>query len=372
MYLANIRGMWKTVRHKPQLVMVSTLNLRHRLTHKYFWNRRNGNSHPPEVLTVFVTDRCNMRCRECHYANSDTVGYRLNQVGDMDKSIFRKLLDEISGNPIVSFTGGEPLLHPLIDEFILYAKDKGKFCTLVTNGWMLEERAEEICHTGLDILTVSLDGPEEIHNHIRGKRSYERLIKGLEKVMEQPERPIVMISMAISDLNFNQVVPTYELVKGLNVDGMNVNHLWMQTCEMVQTFNTRFSIFPADLVAWDVQPEKIDVDKLADDLEEIRRRNWGNDFLFSEAPYLNRDEISQWYREPELPVKYETVRCGWMRFKVWPDGKVKPCRDWVVGDIRQQHVMEIWNGTEYQKFRKLLTDFGLLPICTRCCQIALR
>ncbi len=372
MYLSNLCGMWKSVRQKPQLVSLSALNLGHRLKHRYHIGIGNGRSHPPEVLSVFVTDRCNMRCKACHYANSDKPGYQLNSVGDMAHEIFQKMIDETPGNPIISFTGGEPLLHPQIGDFIVYAKDAERFCTLVTNGWMLSKHAEAICDAGLDILTVSLDGTLDTHNLIRGKRSFERLIDGVRLVLEQPQRPLVIVSMAISDINYRELVPTYELVRGLGVDGMNVNHLWMQPAGIVDSFNTQFSIFPVDQVNWKVQPEVIETELVANGLETIRRHNWGSKFLLSEAPYLNRDEITAWYQNPERRVKYESVRCGWVRFKVWPDGKVKPCRDWEVGDLCQQNVMEIWNGREYRKFREMLRTHKMFPICHRCCQIALR
>ena len=372
MYLSNIRGMLKSARQKPQLVSVSAVNLGHRLKHRYRIGHKNGWCHPPEVLSVFVTDRCNMRCKACHYAHSDKPGYQLNLVGDMELSTFQKMIDETPGNPIVSFTGGEPLLHPQIGEFIGYAKEAGRFCTLVTNGWMLSKNAGTICESGLDILTVSLDGLEETHDKIRGNRSFERLMAGVRLVLEQPLRPIVIVSMAISDLNYQELVPTYKLVKDLGVDGMNVNHLWMQPAEIVDSFNDQFHVFPADQVNWDVQPAAINTESVADGLESIRKQNWGSKFLLSEAPYMNRDEITAWYQYPGQRVKYETVRCGWTRFKVWPDAKVKPCRDWEVGDLRQQNVMEIWNGQEYRNFRNLLRKHKMLPICNRCCQIALR
>lgn len=372
MYLSNIRGMWNSARRKPQLISVSALNLGHRLKHRYHNGNQNGWSHPPEVLSVFITDRCNMRCKACHYAHSDKPGYQLNLVGDMELLLFKKMIDETPGNPIVSITGGEPLLHPQIGDFIAYAKEKGRFCTLVTNGWLLSKHAVTVCETGLDLLTVSLDGLEDTHDHIRGSRSFERTMAGVRLVLEQPQRPIVIVSMAISDMNYQELVPTYTLVKDLGVDGMNVNHLWMHPAGSVESFNRKFCLFPADEVNWDVQPETIDTVSVADSLDSIRKRNWGSKFLLSEAPYLNRDEIAAWYQNPEQRVKYETVRCGWTRLKVWPDGKVKPCRDWDVGDLHQQHVMEIWNGQEFRSFRKLLREHKMLPICNRCCQIALR
>lgn len=372
MYLANIRGAWTFVKRKPQLASVAALNLRHRLTHKYFWNQSGGRSHLPEVISVVVTDRCNMHCRECHYANSASPGYQLNRSGVIDPLLYRKLIDEIPGDPIISLTGGEPLLHPDLVDLVSYAKGKGRMCALVTNAWLLAKYAPALCEAGLDILTVSLDGPQPIHNEIRGNRSYERLLEGVAAVLRQPKRPQVIISMAISDVNFDKIVPTYEVAVGLGVDGFNVNHLWMQTNEMVERQNAERSLFPTGRVEWEVRPERIDVNSLADGLETIRRRNWGSNFLLSELPYLDRDEIVQWYRYPESQVKYSTVRCGWIRFRVWPDGKVKPCRELEVGDISQQQVMEIWNGRAYRNFRQALATHGMLPICTRCCQIVHR
>jgi MoaA/NifB/PqqE/SkfB family radical SAM enzyme len=371
-YLANFRGAMKIVRKNPQLLSVAATNLSNQLIHKYGASRLNGRSHPPEVINAFVTDICNMGCRECHYANSNEPGFSLNLVGHMQPHLFRKFMDEIPGRPVVSFTGGEPLLHPQICDLIVYAKNKGRVCTLVTNGWFLDDKAEELCGTKLDFLTISVDGPRETHNFIRGKNSFERLEKGLLRILDQPIRPIVFISLAISDLNFDKLIPTYDLANYWGVDGLNFNHLWMQTDKMIERLNLTSSLFTGDHVGWKINNDAIEVEYLADSLEIIREISRGGEMIVTELPYLNRQEIADWYREPEIPVKHDTVRCGWIRMKLWADGKIKPCRDWEVGDISVDNASEIWNGREYQKFRELLKVQGMLPICTRCCFVAHR
>jgi MoaA/NifB/PqqE/SkfB family radical SAM enzyme len=372
MYLANIRGVMKLVRKKPQFVSVATTNLIHQLLHKIQGNRLNGRSHPPEVINAFITDTCNLGCRECHYAHSDKPGFSLNQVGHMQPYIFQKFMDEIPGRPVVSFTGGEPLLHPQVIELISYAKQKGRVCTLVTNGWCLESKAQELCEVGLDLLSVSVDGPKATHDSIRGNNSFERLAVGLEKILSSPNRPIVFISLAISDMNYDKLIPTYGLARNWGVDGLNFNHLWMQTDQMVKNLKANSPLFSGDHVDWEVNNEDIDVEFLADCLEIIRDARRGGEMIVMESPYLNRQEISDWYRKPENPMKHTTVRCGWIRMKLWADGKIKPCRDWEVGNICEDNAEEIWNGKEYQEFRKILKDEGMLPICTRCCFMAHR
>lgn len=372
MYMANLRGIIKLIQMKPAFVRATGINLTHRLENRLGVNNVDGLSHPPELITVMTTDRCNLRCRACHYAYSESPGYHINQAGNMQPEIFRKLMDEIPGKPLISFTGGEPLLNPFVFDFIAYTKENGRFCNLVTNGWLLEKHAYALCEAGLDMLVVSVDGPKRVHNAIRGKDSFERLVAGLMSILAHPKRPLVFLSMAISDKNFGSLVPMYEFAKHLGVDGVNINHLWMQTSSVVDMNNSLFPAYPAEEVDWEVQTEKIDSEQVADGLETIRRRSRGGRFVVVESPYLNREEILLWYREPEAPVKYKTTRCGWIRFKVWSDGKVKPCRDWVFGDLNERHAMEIWNGPEYRKFRRTLKANGMLPMCARCCVIAHR
>lgn len=372
MFRSNARALAHILGKKPQLLSVATENLTHQFRYNMGGSYLNGWSHPPEVINAFITDICNLGCRECHYANSDRPGFSLNQVGHMQPWLFRKFMDEIPGRPVVSFTGGEPLLHPNVIDLIRYAKQRGRICTLVTNGWRLADMADQLCESGLDLLSVSVDGPRETHNSIRGSRSFEQLVLGLEAVLKRPKRPILFIGFTISDLNFDQVVQVYALARDWGLDGLSINHLWMQTDEMVRELNARYSIFAGDRVAWKVNTQAIDVDRLSDSLEIIRDASRGGKMIVIENPYLNRQQIADWYRHPQKPVQHTTVRCGWIRMKLWADGKVKPCRDYEVGDIAVNNAEAIWNGAKYQEFRKLLAQEGMLPICTRCCFMAHR
>lgn len=372
MIIRNLKGLSRLVRKNPGLISVASANLSHQLFYKLGGRKLKGWSHAPEVINVFVTDRCNLRCRECHYAHTDTPGFKLNQVGNMDPEIFYKIVDEVPGHPLLSFTGGEPLLHPQVLEFIAYAKSRGFICSLVSNGWFLADKAQEICDSGLDALTISVDGPPSTHNSVRGKNSFERLENGLQTILQITDRPVIFVSMAISDLNYDKVMPTYELAKGWGVDGLNYNHLWMQTDEMVQQMDVGSSLFRGDHVGWKVNNDDIDVEMLANELEKIRGLSYGGDMLVTESPYFNRHEIFTWYKKPTIPVKYDSVRCGWIRMKVWADGKVKPCRDWEIANILDEHASDIWNGKALREFRETLAVERMLPICTRCCFIAHR
>lgn len=372
LYPGNLRAAWRLIRRRPHLASVALVNVLYRIADAPL--RTFGRAiHPPEQLTVMVTDLCNLRCRMCQYAFSDDPANQLSRAGRMTTSVFRKAIDEIPGRTLVCFTGGEPLLHPDVPAFVAYAKSRRRFCTLTTNGWMLADRAEALARAGLDLLVVSVDGPQVIHDQVRGPRSYERLERGIAAILRQPARPLVFVSTAITDLNYRHLLDTYQLARGWGVDAMNFNHLWMQTDDAAGTHNAEFStLFRADHVSWGLLPNRIDVTAVADQIEAIRRLNSRGDHLVVETPSLSRLEMAVWYESPARPVKWTTTRCAWIQMKIAPDGKVNPCRGWDAGNLVREHAMRLWNGPRYRQLRQVLARHGTLPICARCCAIAHR
>lgn len=290
----------------------------------------------------------------------------------MEPHLFDKIINEITGHPVISFTGGEPLLHPNISDFIAAAKHKGLVTTLTTNGWLLSRHAEALCHSGLDVLIVSVDGPEPVHNMIRGGKAFARLAAGIQAVRAQENQPILLINMTISNLNFEKLINVYNQAKSWGVDGLNFNHLWMQTEEMIGCLHREYPKFTAGSVPWEVEPESVNTTILVDQLEEIRRHNQTEQFLVTELPKMSRQEIETWYKHPTQFVKYQSTRCAWTRMKIWPDGRIKPCREWEVGNVAEQHLTDIWQGSALQDFRSLLATEGTIPICSRCCYMTYR
>ncbi len=373
MLQTNLSGAIRIISKNPQLLSVGAVMLKNRVMHKLSPSYLNGNVNLPEQITVVVTDICNLRCKMCHYAYSESPGFQLNRHGRMAPALFYKVMAEIPGHPIVTFTGGEPLLHPHIADMISHAVDLNRLTSLTTNGWMLAKRARALCEAGLDLLVVSVDGPPEIHNEIRGRNSFERLQEGIQAILEIIDRPLVFVSMALSNRNTHCLEELYDIAHRWGVDGVNFNHLWMQTHEMVEQYQAAgFGLFTPDEVPWETTPEQVDVVQLANALETLRAKNRGKSTLMVETPPLNRQEIACWYQAPAEFVKWNRTRCAWIRMKVWPDGSVKPCRGWQAGNIAEQHALEIWHSEQYTLFRQVLDEHGTIPLCSRCCYLAHR
>lgn len=326
-----------------------------------------GKSLPPRSVHLMVTDICNLRCHMCQYAYSEAPEYQLNRNGHMAPEVLKEIVRTVPGSPIFALSGGEPLLHPQIGILIAEIKRNGHVCTLTTNGWLLEKKAELICKSDLDVLIVSIDGTKDIHDTIRGKDSFARAVAGIECLLCQKKRPIICISTAISDLNFGQLEPVFDLADDLGVDAYNINHLWFQTDEMTDRQMSSLQSTTKGRVLWQLNPVDIDSEILFRSLQRMRAKN--SHLLFNELPRLNAEEMWAYYQNPDQLVKVNKTRCAWLIMRIWPNGDVRLCRESVAGNVMKQPLREIWNNDRYMKFRRLLVKEGTLPICNRCCHL---
>jgi MoaA/NifB/PqqE/SkfB family radical SAM enzyme len=82
--------------------------------------------------------------------------------------------------------GGEPFLFPGILDLIEYIHSKGIFIAIDTNGTMLKDFAADLVRLGQIHITISVDGPEEIHDFVRGvKGCFQRIRQGVAYLHEE-------------------------------------------------------------------------------------------------------------------------------------------------------------------------------------------
>jgi len=133
----------------------------------------------PLLLSLHVTNRCNLRCSYCWAspARSEPV--------DLTTETFKKLLDAMYGigTRILWLQGGEPLLNPHIDEMVSYVKARNMACELTTNGWFAEQKMDTLVKT--DSVCFSVDGDEAAHDSVRGQGSHRRLVQAMRAGRER-------------------------------------------------------------------------------------------------------------------------------------------------------------------------------------------
>lgn len=164
------------------------------------------------LVIIEVTERCNLRCSHCY------VGGYSDFSKDMSPFQFQQVLDQIAclGVSFVSLSGGEPLLlGERVFQYAALLKSYGIHTTLVTNG-LLISRYSAGKYAPFDHIQISMDGPREVHDAIRGRGSHDALIDAVEHLRaEAAER--LSLRMTLHSANFRYLAETYRTAKGLGV-----------------------------------------------------------------------------------------------------------------------------------------------------------
>ncbi len=168
------------------------------------------------VLTVDLTNRCNMMCNPC-FMDANQVGY----VHELTLDEIKEILDDsISFKPrrqmTVQFSGGEPTMSPHFLEACRYAKDVGYFSVqAATNGlrFALEpEFARQAKEAGFDLAYFQFDG---VTNNANSHRHITNLFDVKQKaidVMYAAGIDIIPVTTVVNGVNDDQVGPILDFV----------------------------------------------------------------------------------------------------------------------------------------------------------------
>ncbi|MDK2587344.1 radical SAM protein [Romboutsia sedimentorum] len=185
-------------------------------------------------LELEVTERCNLRCKYCVYQEGQGA-FRNFGENDMSLDTAKKAIDLLalrSDDEVnISFYGGEPLLRfDLIKQCISYCNDKFSnktvYYNMTTNcTLMTPEIAGYLASVDNFTITVSLDGPECIHDKnrvfINGTGSFDKTINGLKNLI------IAYGDNASKRININTVIenPEHEIFD--EIQGFFNNAEWL-------------------------------------------------------------------------------------------------------------------------------------------------
>src|SRR6266849_379047 len=130
----------------------------------------------PLLAHIIPIRRCNLACEYC------------NEYDDFSKPVATEVMfqrvDKLAdlGTSVVTISGGEPLLHPELDQIIGRIRKRGIVAGMITNGYLLmPERIEQLNNAGLEWLQISIDNvnPDEV-----SKKSLKVLDKELQMLAE--------------------------------------------------------------------------------------------------------------------------------------------------------------------------------------------
>ncbi len=346
-----------------------------------FEREKTGDAGRLPIGVVYeATMRCNLTCEFCY------VGDILNVEGEWRQELpietLQRAFPDQEGLQ-VSLTGGEIFMRKDILEVMGVFKDKGYVCGyLTTNGTIIsDERAEALADLAsqgfLKHISVSIDGPGEMHDKARGVAgTFERTSAGLKRLQEAARRKGAPLRVSINTTVAHETLEVLDQMVGvaaeLGVDAIGLNHLMFSTpAEVQETIALLGTDDPKVISTYVTQDPGLDPARVRTQVAALQAKCREKGVRFDMRPKVRTGIIDDYYT-PGTPV---AGRClyPFLYARVSFSGKAYFCPfiRLEVGDLTTQSLEEVWTGPRYMELRKKLVESRLFPVCRRCCKVEL-
>ena len=180
-----------------------------------------GSTRAPVVIWNLLR-RCNLTCKHC-YATSADSEFR----NELDTTEALGVIDQLheAGVRVLILSGGEPLLRDDIFQLADYARDKGFYVALSTNGTLIDEQnIERIAAADFDYVGISIDGLEAVHDEWRQlKGSFAASMHAIDLCRARGIR--VGLRTTLTQHNYPQLPALLELMRAHDVQKFYLSHL---------------------------------------------------------------------------------------------------------------------------------------------------
>ncbi len=146
----------------------------------------------PILAQIIPIRRCNLACTYCNEFDKHSPPVATDEM--------LRRIDKLCelGTGIITFSGGEPTLHPDLELLIRRARQGGAIVTVITNGYLLvPERIRQLNAAGLDYLQISIDNvePDDV-----SKKSLKVLDRKLEWLAKYAQFDVTINSVLGNDV----------------------------------------------------------------------------------------------------------------------------------------------------------------------------
>ncbi|MHC5226545.1 heme d1 biosynthesis radical SAM protein NirJ [Ignatzschineria sp. LJL83] len=180
-----------------------------------------GSTRAPVVLWNILR-RCNLNCMHCYSTSVDT-----DFKGELDTSEALKLIDQLfeAQVKVLIFSGGEPLMRPDLFTLADYAKKRGFYTALSTNGTLINsDNIEDIAAAHFDYVGISIDGLSSVHNHFRRKEGcFEEAMEGIKLCRMKDLK--VGLRTSLTQHNYTELPELLALMREYDVQKYYLSHL---------------------------------------------------------------------------------------------------------------------------------------------------
>lgn len=284
-------------------------------------------------IQMHLTERCNLRCKHCYQTGRivDEMSFPelrdvINEISDTINK-WQELYD-LNYSASFNVTGGEPLLRDDLFNILAEIDYRGFDIYLLTNGILINQRkAKALSYLGVKGVQVSIEGPEKIHDLIRGKGSFSRSLKGVRNLLDAGLK--VTLNTTLSSVNADYFMDMIEMSSKLGVQRIGFSRL-----------------VPSGRGVSMVR-ETLSSEKVKELYEKIFSLDTGEFEIVTGDPVavqsITADDDND---KGDIPLG--GCAAGVSGLTIMPDGTLVPCRRLhiPIGNIRKDSFREIWAVSE--------------------------
>jgi MoaA/NifB/PqqE/SkfB family radical SAM enzyme len=324
-------------------------------------------NHEPVCLYLETTNRCNLLCVTCPRTYE-----QLEPEADMPWDLFTSLIDQYPRIARVVLHGiGEPMLVKDIAQRVAYLKARGIYVLFNTNGTLLNEaNGRALIEAGLDELRVSLDAAEsEVYQMVRGKDFFAKIVENVRnftRLQRELNAPKPRVSLWLTGLRetVDQLPNFVRLAHDVGVTEVYLQRLvFFDSGEANENSLARAESALFEHTTATEEALIREAEAVAAELG----------VMFSASGAVDPGESIRMTRTDN---PWSLCRRPWSLMYITANGRVLPCciapfsmkgyGSFTLGDATQETLREIWNGSEYQRFREGLLTSAPPPACANC------
>lgn len=302
------------------------------------------------ALQWHITERCDQRCKHCYIFNGRDMTYTEFSVEQLREIVndFVKTCKKMNKSPILTITGGDPLLYPNIWEFLSTLKEKDiKFSILGNPFHVDKDVAEELKGLGCYNYQMSIDGLKDTHDFIRKKGSFDETLDKVKVLNDANIHTSIMTT--ISRSNIDEIPDLVPIVVKSGVKNFGF---------------ARYCPNPDDTANMVSPTEYRDfLEKMWE--KYVEYKDSGTRFALKDhlwKLFLYEKGLFDTSYDENLIV--DGCHCGITHMTILSNGEVHACRrcESLIGKVPEQSLYDIFFGKELNEYRK----YDEFTKCSKC------
>jgi Fe-coproporphyrin III synthase len=310
------------------------------------------------ILVLFPHNRCNCRCMMCDI-------WKIRSVREITKEDLESHLSSLRALKVkwIVFSGGEPLMHSDLPALCRLLRPEGIRLTLLTAGLSIERHAAAIAGL-IDDVIVSIDGPHDVHDRVRGvSGAWRQLHRGIAALRRLQPQMQIHGRCTVQKQNIGELRNVVLAAHALGLDSVS----FLAADVTSAAFNRSEGWSPerqAEIALNAAETEALEIEIEA--LISEGAQDFESGFIVERPGKLRR--IAHHFRARLGHRQSISPRCNapWVSAVVESDGAVRPCFfHKAIGNIREASLLDILNGDDALRFRREL-DVSTNPTCRNC------